>query len=460
MAGHDPRTRETFHDVCRELGVVGAQLGVLTPEGAELYAFGSARLEPEVELTDRTAIQIGSTTKLFTAVQIMQLVDRGLVDLDAPVSTYVPRLDLGSYRGAAVTQQITPRMLLSMSSGLDNGRYVDTGDERDSVRRATELIAESSLKFPPGTGWGYSNASTNVSGMIIEELSGLPWNEALERELLQPAGLTDTTTALSRQVIGPTSVGFEVADGRATLIDQWILGRGYGPAGSTLTSTAGDLLGFAKIFLGGGIAGNGVRILSDESVREMQRPQATVPNASVADAWGLGPLIREWGGHSVLGHPGGNRSGGSQLDWVLDQGSAVAVLCNVPAVSAVLAERLTRHVFQERFGLPVPDRPEPTSITADAVRDYVGDYVRDEVHTRIESDGLALSATVSTTEEASIYVEPRVQKYTLLPLGGDSFRMRDMDGVDRGPWDSAFARDESGRVAYFLSPFFASRRER
>ncbi len=460
MAEQDPQTREFFHDVCREMGIVGAQLGVLTPEGPELYAFGSARLEPAVELTDRTAIQIGSTTKVFTAVQVMQLVDKGLVDLDEPVSSYIPGLDLGLYRGVAVTQQITPRMLLSMSSGLDNGKYVDTGDERDSVRRATELVADSTLKFQPGTDWGYSNASTNVSGMILEQFSGLPWDGALGQGLLEPAGLADTTTDLSRQVIGPTSVGYEVIAGVPSLINEWILGRGYGPAGSTLTSTAGDLLRFAKMFLDGGVAENGMRILSEEAVEAIQTPQILVPNKSVADAWGLGPLIRNWGGHRIVGHPGGNRSGGSQLDWLPDDGSAVAVLSNVPALSASLADRLTRHVFQERLGVSVPPRPEPTAISADKALDYVGEYVRDAVRTKIEASGSALLATVSTTDEASIYVEPRVQKYTMIPVGEDAFRMRGEDGRDQGTWDSAFVRDDSGRVHHFLSPFFASRRER
>lgn len=389
----------------------------------------------------------------------MQLVDRGIVALDEPVAGYLPDVDLGRFEGTPAALLITPRMLLSMSSGLDNGRYVDTGDDRDAVAKGVDLIRESELTFQPGTAWAYTNASTNVSGLLVERMTGMPWDACLQERILTPAGLADSTTSLRRQVVGPTAVGYLAGDGPPRQLDEWIFGRGYGPAGSTLTSTAGDLLRFASIFLAEGRAESGTEILSPEAVAQMQTPQIAVPNRSVADYWGLGPAIKERDGRRAIGHPGGNISGGSQLYWVPDAGGAVAVLCNMNTLTGPFTERVMGHVLSERFGIANRVPPEELPAVA-APLDYVGEYVRDGIRMRVTSEGGSLTASIVYDVESGAGPDAvaHVEEFAMLPVGGDAFRFRNSDGVVLRPADRAFVRDADGRVQYFLDPWAAVRR--
>ncbi|WP_158563833.1 serine hydrolase [Jiangella anatolica] len=454
----DPGTRAALSDLCTAFGIVGAQIALLTPDGPESYTFGAARSDPHMAMTPTTGIQIGSTSKLYTAILMMQLVDAGLVDLDRPVATYLPGVELGIWTDTPAAELITPRMLMSMSSGLDNGRYVDTGDERDAVEKAVGLVAMSALTFAPGTFWAYTNASTNVSGLIVERLTGLPWDRAVQELLLDPAGLGRTTADPRRQIVGPTAVGHMVTDAGAEVIDHRGLGRGFGPTGSTITSTAEDLLGLAALFLGDGVAWTGRRILSPEAAGLMQSPQVAVTNATVADSWGLGPWIRQWDGRRVLGHPGMVRGGGSQVHWVPESGSALAIVCNVPAQIHPFSEAVLDFLLPERLGIRKPRARAPIGTTVDNPADYAGEYVRDAVRMRVDADGGRLRVSVSSTHEAGIGAVAKVEEFGLLPLGDDLFRFVTSDGTELGPWDRAFVRDPAGKVSHLLDPFFAARR--
>ncbi|MEV4896329.1 serine hydrolase domain-containing protein [Nonomuraea sp. NPDC055795] len=106
------------------LGVVGAQAAVVKGETVRSYAAGLADARHGTPVDDGTLFQIGSTTKLYTAAMLMRLADDGRLDIDAPVSGNLPEHDLGP---------VTARHLMSMTSGLDNGPYADTGRGDDCV---------------------------------------------------------------------------------------------------------------------------------------------------------------------------------------------------------------------------------------------------------------------------------------------------------------------------------------
>ncbi|SEN57030.1 serine hydrolase domain-containing protein, partial [Nonomuraea pusilla] len=155
-------------ETAESLGVVGAQVAVVSGGDVRVCSTGLANAALGIPVTDDTLFQIGSTTKVYTAALVMQLADAGQVDIDAPVSNYLPEHHFGA---------ITPRQLMAMTSGLDNGPYADTGRGDDCVAAYVRLIRDIPAIHQPGAGFGYTNASTIVSGLLVERITGQCWDD-------------------------------------------------------------------------------------------------------------------------------------------------------------------------------------------------------------------------------------------------------------------------------------------
>lgn len=173
-------------ETATELGVVGAQLAVFDGHDIRQFAAGSRNLELGLPVTHDTLFQIGSTTKVFNAVMIMTLVDEGKLDLDLPVRDYIVPFRLAD---AKAEETVTLRHLLSMSGGLDNGPYYDYGRGDDALGRYVEALSGIPQIFPPGTAFGYSNASTVVSGYAATRVMGRCWEQLITERLFGPLSL-------------------------------------------------------------------------------------------------------------------------------------------------------------------------------------------------------------------------------------------------------------------------------
>ncbi|MEV2271914.1 serine hydrolase domain-containing protein [Nonomuraea africana] len=412
---------------CR-LGVRGAQVAVLVGGELREAATGIANAELGTPMDARTLMQIGSTTKLHTAVLVMSLVDEGLLDLDEPVVRHLPELRLSDQ---AATASVTARHLLSMTSGIDNGFYDDPADYLATLSRMEML-------FAPGDGYSYSNASTVVSGALVARLTGLSWDEALRRRVFEPLGLRDCTTLWDELPYHRVAVG-HAPDG--SVVRPWTFSRASGPAGSTLCSTAGDLARFGELFVRGGAG-----VLSAEACAAMHVPQVSLPTRRFAREWCLGPYRRDFGRTAVFGHSGTNYGGSSTLLWAPSTGVVVAVVCNTPHAGYPLAAEVAAEVL----GAAPYDVEPVTRLTADA-EPYVGRYAACDLRYEVSAvDGVL---TVTLEEVASGRVSPPV---ALLPLERDRFLPeRDLSG-GRG-WDLAFVVRQ-GRAVRLVSGGFAARR--
>ncbi len=131
-----------------ELGVPGVAAGVVV-DGQERYAFsGVTSVENPLPVDEGTLFQVGSTTKTFTATALVRLVDQGLVDLDAPVRSYVPEFRTKQHE---VGEQVTVLQLLKHTAGWDGDLFADTGNGDDSLAHYVELTADPP---PGGPMWG------------------------------------------------------------------------------------------------------------------------------------------------------------------------------------------------------------------------------------------------------------------------------------------------------------------
>ncbi len=171
-------------------------------ELAWVGAVGYADIETQTPATPETIFRIGSTSKAITGTTLARLVERGEMDLDAPLSNYLAELPNAAWAN------ITPRQLASHSSGLPH--YKDNGDKLgqyqtismdrhyDDVRDSLALFDESPLLFEPGTDFFYSSLGTILLGAVLSEVAGMPYRELVQREVIGPAAMTSTFPASDR----------------------------------------------------------------------------------------------------------------------------------------------------------------------------------------------------------------------------------------------------------------------
>jgi len=446
----DPNVlREHATDVARRLGVVGAQVAVLDGAATTAVSVGVENAESNVPTTDDTLFQIGSTTKVFTAALVMQLVDEERIDLDTPVAHYLPEI---RFADVEATRSITPRQLMSMGSGLDNGPYTDHGPGPDAVRRYVEALSDLPQVFAPGSGYSYSNASTVVSGYLVERLTGMEWDRALRERLLDPAGVPGMVTLPDDVIHRRFAVGHVRAEnGNVQVLHARPMPRAIGPAGSTLWSTATDLVRFARTFLDGGL-----EVLSAAAVDAMHAPQIAVPPTLLADHWGLGPYRKTWDGVVLHGHSGTTTYGSSYLLWVPSKGFAIATVVNTPTVGYPFADEIFARVLPDLCSVHVPDKPKPVEGLSLETDRLVGTYTMSDSTITVTADG---AGGVLASIESSFESRPLSAPSPLLPISPTVFLASDpmIDG-GRG-WGLAFLGTEEGPATHLVNGFFAMRRK-
>ena len=443
-----PSLQDLLDESAARLAVAGAQCAVLARGEVLEAATGTANLRTQEPVTTATRFQIGSTTKVFTAALVMTLVDEGVVDLDEPVVAYLPAL---RFADPAATSAVTLRHLLSMTAGIDNGPYSDHGPGDDCVARYVDAFADVATLFGPGEGFGYSNAATVVAGRVVEVVTGSVWDDALRERVLSPAGLARSTTRLEEIVLDSVAVGHAAGEAGPEPVAAWALPRALGPAGSTLCSTAGDLVRLGGLFLDDGTVADGTTVLSADAVKVMHAPQVELPVRAIAEAWGVGPYIRRAGDVSIHGHSGTNTGGSSWLLWVPGHDVAVATITNSPRLGYPLAAAVVGEVFAG-LGVPLPDPVTPDETLAVELDRYTGAYAAfGVVYGMSARDGVLHMAARAGDE---ILVET-----DLLPVSRDRFVPTNPAASGQRDWDVAFWGDDgAGAATHYLNGLFASRR--
>ena len=439
-------------EAAAEFGIVGAQVSVLHEGRIAEGVAGITDIATGVAVTSDTLFQVGSTTKVLTAALVMSLVEEDRISLDVPVVEQLPGFALSDPRATAT---VTPRHLMSMSSGIDNGPYTDHGRGDDAVAKYVDALVELPQVFLPGEGYGYSNASTCVSGRLVEHVLGQTWDDALRERVLEPAGLGDSATLAEDIILRRFALGHEVNEaGKARRLEKWSSPRSKGPSGGTLCSTASDLVRFAHIFLRDGLALDGTRVLERGPVQAMQKREVPVPPTLLAEWWGLGPYGKVWDGVEVMGHSGTNLSGSSYLLWAAERDVAIATTVNTPGFGYPFAARLFRELFRETADISVPDRPEaPPDVAVDADR-FVGTYAMHSAVLTVEANGNGL--TIAGTGE--LLGPDELPPSPLIPLSPTTFLPTNPAIDGRRGWALAFLGPEDAPATHLVNGFFALRR--
>ena len=294
-----------------------------------------------------TIFRIYSMTKPITSVALMSLYEKGLFQLDDPVSEYIPAFkDLnvysegifGNYKTTYPDREMTIRDLLSHQSGLTYGfmersnvdaAYRELGIEKESQQNLQEFVNVLStipLEFSPGTAWNYS-VSTDVCGYLIEVISGKTLDMFLEEEIFQPLGMSDTGFYVPSSKTQRLSSNYEYREGQEPiLVDDANTGSYINPptlfsGGGGLVSTLDDYMAFCKMVLGRGSL-EGHRILSRKTLDLMSSNHLTNGKDLRSCAYGRWSETSYTGvgfglGFSILLDPAASQVSGSkgELAW-------------------------------------------------------------------------------------------------------------------------------------------------
>lgn len=366
--------------------VPAATVAILRDDDVVTAASGILNKATGVEATTDSVFQIGSITKVWTASLIMQLVDEGLVDLDAPVRSYLPDFVIAD---AAAAARITLRQLLSHVSGFEGDIFVETTEGEDAVEKFMPVLADVPQLFEPGEMFSYNNAAFAVLGRIVEVIRGKHYDACLREYLIDPLGLTHAATGPGEAIMFRAALGHlaPTEDADPEPAPLWSSMRSNAPAGSTCAMSAADLIAFAKMHLDGGVGPDGTRILSAASVAAMQHEHVKLPELGLlADSWGLGWELFNWAGGPAIGHDGGTIGQNAFLRMVPGQKVAVAILTNGGNAHALYLELVTA-IMKNLCAIDVPAFPTPsdTLTIIDASR-YVGTYSSQAADTHVSQD--------------------------------------------------------------------------
>ena len=314
---------------------------------------GYAELDNHTPATGRTVHNVGSVSKVLAVAGVMQLVEQGRVDLDATIRTYLPYYPEKRW-------PITVRQILTHTSGTRHYRQGEFGEygllryrHFESFEEATELWRDDPLLYEPGTRWLYSSHAMNLMHGIVEEVTGMGFEEYLRIHVFEPAGVFATQFDVPTRIVHNRGRGY-VRDGRGEFVNADPEDPSYKYAGGGIISTAEDLVRFA-------LAINDGTLLAPETVAEMHRTQIDPSVPEFVDDGEPRPLGHEqaivWfirtdqAGRRYPSHTGTVKGTRSFLGNWVDQGVVVALQANaLPFDSARYGEAIAQML------LPPPER--------------------------------------------------------------------------------------------------------
>ncbi|MCM2392072.1 serine hydrolase domain-containing protein [Streptomyces albipurpureus] len=380
--------RHRLPDLIVESGVPGAAVAVCAGDEVVEAAAGVLSTATGVGATVDSLFQIGSITKVVTATLVMQLVDEGRLDLDAPVRAVLPEFRIADEQAA---RRITTRHLLCHAAGFEGDIFTDTGKGDDCLERYQHVLRDVPQLFEPGGMFSYNNAGYCVLGRIVEVLRGEPFDVCARARLFAPLGMTHTASDPYEAIVHRAAVGHTERTPGAPVEPTrvWAMARSNAPAGSMLAMRPRDLLAFTRMHLAGGLGPDGAAVLSPASVRAMQRPQIAQPDIDQGAAWGLGWELFDLPGGTVFGHDGNTIGQSAFLRVVPERGAAVAIVTNGGLSRRVYAEVMGRVLGElADVALPAPPMPgadAPAPEAAQCAR-YVGTYASSTAATTVSRD--------------------------------------------------------------------------
>ena len=397
---------------------IGMVAGVVTPKGRLVVSYGNLDRGGSRPVNGDTVFEIGSVTKVFTALLLADMAVRGEVSLNDPVKKYLPRnVRVAEKDGRAITLVD----LATHTSGLPffPSNFPPVEDRAAYSRYTVEQLYDSlsrALPRAPGTRWEYSNTGGGLLGLALARRAGMDYEALVHTRIAGPLGMASTAIAVSPQMTSRLAMGH---DEQLEPAPQWDLPAL--PGAASLRSTANDLLDLLAGFLG--------YATSPLAPAMAAMPETSRSNDIFRIDQALGWFVIGKGDDRIFVHEGGTFGFASYLAYDPKSGTGVVVLSNAAGSVGDIA----LHLLRASFPLEAPKpRKQHREIAVDAglFDPYAGQY----------NPGGGWVYTV-THEGGALRIQmPAAPKYRLFPETERDFFIKEAD------IQVTFERDEKGRA--------------
>ncbi|MFZ1400953.1 MAG: serine hydrolase domain-containing protein [Candidatus Promineifilaceae bacterium] len=418
----------------KEKEIPGVALGIWHQGKAHTAGFGVTNVDHPQKVNDATLYQIGSITKTFVALAIVQLVEAGKLDLNAPVRTYLPDLRTKTPEVAA---NVTVRHLLTHTAGWDGDLFHDTGSGEDALTRYAKVLAEQPQILPLETAVSYNNASFSLAGHLIEQVTGQPFETVIKERIFAPLGMADAYFD-ARDVI---THRFAVGHNGGQVARPWYLTRSAYPAGG-ICCHVHDLLTYGRFHLSHGTF-NDNQLISPDLLELCHTPQFPIWGAeSIGLAW----FVDDRAGTRIWRHGGGTK-GQVTLLAIVPEHALVLVCFTNGENGGALTREVLEWVMAHYLDAPIP-QPEPIAYETADLQPYVGQYDRGFAEIEL---GIIGGRLIGQQVQRRGFPDqhtpppPPPPPATLLPTGKDQFVISD------GPMARAevhFIRNAEGEIGW------------
>ncbi len=322
---------QEFHAALTREGVIGGSLWFLRGDSVLAREFhGLADQETGRKVDANTIFHWASITKTLTAIGILQLRDRGRLQLDDPIVKYVPEL-MAVHNPHGPMEAITIRHLLSHSAGFRNPTWPWGGDkpwhpyEPTQWSQLVAMMPYTEILFPPGSKYSYSNPGLIFLGRVIEKLSGDDYEVYIDKNILKPLGMTHSYYDITPyHLLADRSNNYEVQDAKP-IANGLDFDTGITTSNGGLNAPISDMVKYFAFLLGKGPgAGGPLAVLKRESLDEMWRPVLPTSGEASGDSVALSFFIEHQGPYRLIGHTGSQR--GFRAFFYLHRESGTAVV--------------------------------------------------------------------------------------------------------------------------------------
>jgi CubicO group peptidase (beta-lactamase class C family) len=351
----------------RETGAPGMTLALANRDGLiRASTYGYADTKAGLRVVPETMFEIGSISKSFVALVLLQLRDEGKLDFNKPIVEYLPWLKINSK-----FQAITTHHILSHSGGLPGAPLL-----------LDALLGELWTAYEPGKRFLYSNTGYNILGFLIEAVDKRSFADSMRARMLEPLGMTASATIITNDLRKQMAIGYEpLSEGKpfpfhGPLAEaQWLE---VDIAAGSIASTPSDMAKYIRMLLNRGALPKG-RLLSEEAFALFTKSAIDSPYRGEPASYGYGIWVSDIAGHMRLRHTGGMVAFSSSIDVDVTAGigAFASVNANLRGYRPVAVTKYAIELFNASLaGKALPEAPPPAPAPDEVknVADYVGTY--------------------------------------------------------------------------------------
>ena len=454
----DPAELEAFLDgllaqEMEENHIAGAAVSVVK-DGKVFFAkgYGYADLENKIPVDpEQTVLRIGSVTKLFTGTAVMQLVEQGKLDLDAEINTYLDFRIPDTY-----PQPITLKHLLTHTSGFEDLFFEVLVSDADELAPPREwLVSHMHARVrPPGDVAAYSNFNTMLAGYIVGRVSGKPYDQYIQENILNPLGMAHTTARMPipPDLLAQVSLGYTYEDGVFQATPDYLGQLAMVPGGGMVAS-ATDMARFMIAHLQDGRYSDTsipeARILQEATAQQMHSLLFTHDPRLLGTAYSFFDFSDN--GQRTIGHSGDAPPMNSLLLLLPDQNLGVFVIYNSEGGGDLTNQHLgfQRGFFDHYYPAPAVEPIQPPADFAERAARFEGSYriTRSSYTTLEKVTRLFVSIEISNSGDGALLFITPWGEWRFVEVEPLYFRQAD------GPFGIVFREDDRGQITHMYTDF-------